>query len=85
MSDTTSLMFLMAKHLPREALISKLKESISDYEHNPTEENYSSLCPICMLIIQKDAIETLGMDKLNKMLNERDQMEALTKHFNQKQ
>lgn len=69
------LMILMASAMPKELLIEKLKESINEWENDPSEENWKSIENTSVLITIKKHTGHGDIQKANEIIEEMDKAE----------
>jgi hypothetical protein len=72
------LFVLMAGIMPKEDLVKQLKESITEFEINDSEDNWNSLTMTCMLIATKrniDSKEGSESEKMSEFMKDLDRAE----------
>lgn len=67
----TDLALMIADMFPLEMMVEMLKESLKDYELDPSEENRQKLIGNCMMIATKQAVDAHGgLEQTMKHLDE---------------
>lgn len=56
------MMSMMADTLPREAIISHIRDAIEKYSGDPNDDNWKHLAIICSMLLTKFSIEETSLE-----------------------
>lgn len=73
------LMLMAAAVMSVEHIVEKLENSIETYKFNKSVETYQKMCFHASLLLTKDIVDSQGMEKVMK---EMDQMDSMSRMMN---
>jgi hypothetical protein len=70
--DGFNLMLETASYYKKEILLEQIEEFTKEFNLISTRDNYEKILGVCQLLLAKDMIDTMGMEKVKKMKREHD-------------